>query len=465
MRRISTWLFIWTFSLTGASFGEEGKGHLLEVKPGPSLHQKALWTFEAIDMDTGKEIFRIGNSINDSLAPGSLIKLLTAGAVLDHEGRDGGIDMTTTILHGGDITSNTLKGNLYITGRGNAFLSGKDLEDAVKRIHQMGLKEITGDIVADATLFDTMGLERKRKGPAYAPACALGLDLHTAAVLVMPAEPGKAPLVRMEPTNDSVRFSVSARTVSGGLNTIEIAQIDDTSYKVTGNIPAGSGGVKKRFALKDPALYAAGTLKTLLVNTGIEVKGSVKKGSAPKGAKVMAEIEAPALDGLIKDMNVNSLNVVADNLLLLLGERQDGTPGTADKGLAAVERFLGALGLDIDDVRIEDGSGLSDGNRVTSKFMARYLHKVSKRPWFKGFEKSLPNAGEGTLKDIGFADTRFRVKTGSLEDTFAIAGYGVDARGKSIAFSYIVNVPGAGVMGLNTTGAEVMKYLSTEVVQ
>ncbi|MFA7061434.1 MAG: hypothetical protein WC156_11540 [Pedobacter sp.] len=56
------------------------------------------------------------------------------------------------------------------------------------------------------------------------------------------------------------------------------------------------------------------------------------------------------------------------------------------------------------------------------------------------------------------------MKSGRLKDVFALAGYGVDAQGRDIAFAYIVNVRNAYKMNLELTGAQVMKYLATEAL-
>ena len=82
--------------------------------------------------------------------------------------------MTTTILHDGAVSGNVVEGNIYLVGRGNALLSERDLEQAVESIARMGVKKITGDIIADDTAFDARGLERTRKGTGYAPPAALG---------------------------------------------------------------------------------------------------------------------------------------------------------------------------------------------------------------------------------------------------------------------------------------------------
>ena len=157
--------------------------------------------------------------------------------------------------------------------------------------------------------------------------------------------------------------------------------------------------------------------------------------------------------------------MVADNLLLLLGAKRYGAPGTREKGVRAVTEFLQSLDLPMDEVKIADGSGLSGENRVTASFMARYLQKVTQKPWFKDFYESLPRAGmDGTLKDIGYKNERFRAKTGRLENVYSMAGYGVDGRGREITFAYIVNTPGASAMDLERTGAEVMRFLASEAL-
>jgi D-alanyl-D-alanine carboxypeptidase/D-alanyl-D-alanine-endopeptidase (penicillin-binding protein 4) len=118
----------------------------------------------------------------------------------------------------------------------------------------------------------------------------------------------------------------------------------------------------------------------------------------------------------------------------------------------------------MDQIVLADGSGLSDRNRVTAAFMTRYLRAVAKKPWFPVFRDSLAKPGhDGTVKELKFSDSRFRVKTGMLKDVLALAGYGVDAAGREIAFTYIVNGPGAGLLPLDGVGSEALRYLANEV--
>lgn len=471
VRTLSDLLAIWillvgimvTPSLAGAA---DYAGASVEERFNPFLPHDALWTLVAVDMATGKKLMRAGSAKNQLLVPGSLVKLVTTGAFLDHVAGNGKPDMRTTLSHDGIIRVNELQGNLYLTGRGNPLLSADDLRVQVRELSRRWIAKVDGDLIVDAALLDARGLERKRKGAAHASAGALGLDLHTVAIAVSPTTTGKPPAVKVEPPNDAVRMAVEARTVEAGASTLRITQLDDLSFSITGNIPVGVAPVRHRFPLKEPSLYAGGALRALLRERNIALTGEVRMGRTPPKTRQLAEIKSPDLDKLLRDMNVNSLNVVADNLLLILGGERFSPPGTREKGLRAVGEFLESLGLPADEARIADGSGLQEDNRVTAGFMAAYLQKAAAKPWFNGLYDSLPRAGmDGTLRDIGFNDRRFRAKTGSLENAFALAGYGVDKGGRKLAFTFIVNHPGSTVMDMKRAGAAVMRLLSTEVFQ
>jgi len=171
------------------------------------------------------------------------------------------------------------------------------------------------------------------------------------------------------------------------------------------------------------------------------------------------------LFGVLHDMNVHSRNTVARNLALLLGEWRFGPPRTRYKGARAVCDFLNTLELPGGEARIADGSGLLRENRVTARFMARYLVEIAKKPWFGRFRETLPRPGlEGTVKKIGYTDQRFRVKTGHLNDVFALAGYGFARNGREFAFAYIVNVPGGRAVDRGHSRGEVMRLLAGDAL-
>lgn len=426
---------------------------------GNRLPVGTKWALHVFDFN-GATVFAAGAK-DERLVPGSVLKLLITGAGVQNDQLEWPSAVLLSEKSPGDAG---LIGNIYLRGSGNALFSMNDLERAIDDLYRRGLRRIEGAVIADETFFHVNDWILARSGAAYAFPGALGLDLHTVRVTVRPAQSGEAPQVFVDPPNDSVRFAIAARTIAGVNNSLQITQLDDRSYKIVGTLPVDAGETSRRFVLSDPALYAAEGLKTLLEKAGIIVGRTVRKGKTPEGAVVLKTIPGPQLEEVLRNMNHHSLNLVADNLLLALGAQRFGPPGTREKGAKAVEEFLSSLDLPMDELRIYDGSGLSDQNRVSANFMARYLYQVSQKPWFPRFKSTLPRPGfDGTVKTIGFSDERFRVKSGQLEDVYALSGYGVDGSGKNVAFCFIVNGQGVGMLPtLDQVGADVLNFIATE---
>ncbi len=424
---------------------------LIEDSLKTSLPAQALWSFTAIDLSTDSQIIHAGNSRDSGLVPGSLVKLFVLSAVIDRDSREK-LTLDTVIATDGNISGSELKGNLFLKGSGNAFLSAKDLERAVQDILSRGIRSVTGDIIADDSFFDARGWKSRWNGPAYTAPGALGLDLHTISI-TLSQNPSQ---VRVEPPNEAVKVSFNPGA------TESIRQIDDFTYEASGKV---SGITKKRFPLQDPGLYTAWTFRTLLKEAAIAHKGSVKKGAAPSRATELSRLSSPSLSQVITDTNAHSLNIVAENLLLLLGAQRYGIPGTRQSGIQAVRDFLSHdLDMAIDDVTIADGSGLSSENKVTTEFLAAFLKAASARSWFGVFYDSLPKAGiDGSLRNFGYRNERVRAKAGRLDDAYCMAGYIEKNDGRLIAFSYMVNLPGVEVMGVvNTAAADVIRRLAED---
>ncbi len=172
------------------------------------------------------------------------------------------------------------------------------------------------------------------------------------------------------------------------------------------------------------------------------------------------------LRGILRDMNVHSRNLTAQNMADFLGESRFGPPATRVKGTLAVCNFLNTFDLPAGEARIADGCGLMRENRVTARFMARYLYEIGKKPWFDRFRETLPRPGmEGTVRRIGYTDRRFRVKTGHLDDVFALAGYGVDANERGFSFAFIVNVRKGLAADRSRSRGELMRLLAQGTLQ
>lgn len=409
---------------------------ILQIKDAfqASLPSNAKWSVVAFDVHSGQRILSEGNSSGHSLIPASLIKLLVTSAVFDLDSNER-IPLDTIIAADG-IGQSKIGGNVYLKGSGNAFLSEADLNAAADQISSDGIREITGDLVADDSLFNVRGWKRQWTGPAYALPGALGLDLHTVSITVSGNYSGAS----INPANENVAIL----GISG--DTAGVRQIDDLHYEVTSAI-SGTNTVKKRFQLNDPALYAVQTFATILKSKGISIRGTVRKGTTPSEARVIQRIPSKGLPEMIKLTNTNSVNVVSDNLLLLLGAKRFGSPGTLEKGTVALREFMAGLGMNPGDMVFADGSGLSSLNSISADEMALFLTKAAGRPWFDTFYNSLNRTEAMDDKTNPQQTGRIvRVKTGQTPDVYSMAGYVDGGNNRLIAFSCIVNVPGAEIL-------------------
>lgn len=451
---VSVVLLVLTPSLVLAGEGIDVAFTVQEIKILDTIKSRlsanAQWTLMAVVFDTGERLRSSDPSTLGSVAltPGSLLKLFTTAAALESNSRKP-IDLTSVISFCGQESKGTLHGDVIIRGVGNPFLTAKDILTGIKKIKALGIEEIAGDVIVDASLIDVRGRQNKYNGPAYGVPSALGLDLHTVSITADPV----SKKVIIEPPNDSVRVNFNASGKSS------IRQVDDLTYEVTAAALYAST-IRKRFSLAEPALYAGGTFLTLLKEQGIKVSGSVKRGVLSADAREIARVGSQDVDAFIRDTNMESLNVAADNLLFLLGAWTFGTPGTREKGIQAVNDFLLNMGVPLAGLVVDDGSGISDKNRITADQMITFLRSAATKPWFRTFYDSLSRPGkDGRLKDFGYRSDRIRMKSGQVKDAYGLAGYVDQKDGGKVAFVFIVNGPDANTPVVSTTAVEVLKQL------
>ena len=136
------------------------------------------------------------------------------------------------------------------------------------------------------------------------------------------------------------------------------------------------------------------------------------------------------------DLNKRSSNFAAEQVLRTLGAEVVGRPGTWDKGLEAVGRYLDSLGIPRNSYRMSNGAGLYDSNRFTPEQLVTVM-RAALRDFRIASEylSSLAVAGiDGTLggRMGGTVAHRFvRAKTGTLLNVSSLSGRGRGARARS----------------------------------
>ncbi|MFM8346087.1 MAG: D-alanyl-D-alanine carboxypeptidase/D-alanyl-D-alanine-endopeptidase, partial [Betaproteobacteria bacterium] len=204
-----------------------------------------------------------------------------------------------------------------------------------------------------------------------------------------------------------------------------------------GRYPAACGTQQWPVAYADPASYDSRLLQALWAGMGGQLFGAVREGPAPARPPTF-EWASPALSDVVRDINKFSNNTMAQLLALSWAAQRPGA--TAVEPGAALQQWaqsrLGGTGL-----RIENGSGLSRDQRLTADQVATLLKQAWASPVLPELMASLPVAGapDGTLRRLQASAGRAHLKTGSLRDVVAAAGYVLGRSGQRWVFVVLIH--------------------------
>lgn len=183
---------------------------------------------------------------------------------------------------------------------------------------------------------------------------------------------------------------------------------------------AFEGNVDRRGrAVTDPEERAARALTGRLEKLGVAVRGRPGAGRPPSDAAELASVASRPLRPVLGRLLRPSDNFYAEMLGKRLGAARSGPPGTIAKGAAAIEAWIGSHGVSFD---VNDASGLSYANRVSTHGMVRLLWVAEAEAWGRALFRALPSGGQGTLRHR-LATVEVRAKTGTLTDISALSGW------------------------------------------
>ena len=399
----------------------------------------------------GRPIFM--RNADRPLVPASTLKILTSAATLALLKPE--FTYKTRIFADAPIdAAGAVAGNLYIQGSGAPDLVGESWWLIARRLSALGLRRVDGDLVADESYFDAVRRPPGWPQPAAdswynAPVGALSCNFNVVTVTVDPSPLlGARPDLTLEPGASYFQVMNRASTTTGP-NTVSVSRTFENGQNglvVNGAIRRGGGPVVFHRAIEEPALYALHTFREVARSERIEFRGGLTVGTVPEKARELHAYESRPLGALVRDMNKNSNNFMAEMLVKTLAAQFTGTPGTTAAGLDVIRNYVAGLGVDVSGLRLVDGSGLSDEDRVP----ARVLAEILARFWGE-FEigpelvSSLPIGGaDGTLDERFGGEAsrrRVRAKTGRVAGALTLAGYAANRDGRTLAFVVLANRP------------------------
>jgi serine-type D-Ala-D-Ala carboxypeptidase/endopeptidase (penicillin-binding protein 4) len=394
---------------------------LLQTGPipeeGETAYKGAHLGVIVLDATTGDVLFN--HNEDDAFTPASSLKLLTTAALLDKLGI--GYQFTTQVL-GGAVEEGYVP-YLVLRGVGDPTLkpTGEhSLETLAQQLFEAGIREVD-DLYVDDFAFDFLrwGSGWMWDDPAF-PIGAIFLD-------------GLA--------------SPYGEMVSEGTPNPDLITNADT------------------YALEIGRLF-----RVALGSAGITVNETIFRQVAMSEDQVLASITSAPLIDIVQMANKESVNEYVEQMYARLGladETVGSAPSTPDSSYEALASFLTKVGINPDETRLRDASGLSRYNLISPNQLAtllRYMYlnpvmrvKIAPNPElaykenFNLFIESLPLAGTGEntpeaaarggtlanrLVDSGLD---VRAKTGSMTGVSSLSGYMTTDSGRILVFVMLMD--------------------------
>ncbi|QDL52901.1 D-alanyl-D-alanine carboxypeptidase/D-alanyl-D-alanine endopeptidase [Rhodoferax aquaticus] len=414
---------------------------------------------------------RLNLRTSQPMNPASVMKLVTTYAGLDLLGP--AYSWRTPVFVDGTVREGTLQGNLYIKGQGDPKLVMERLWLLLRRVQGLGIKAIAGDIVLDRSAFDVpdadpASFDGEPLRPYNASPDALLLNYKALVMTFTPDRSSNTTVVQFDPPLAGVLLQTTVPLSNGDCGdyrgVLKADFSDPKRIRFTGGYPASCGEKVWPVAYADPKTYAVRAVQGLWQDLGGKLSGSVRLGTVPAAlaaAKPAFETESAPLAEVIRDINKYSNNVMAQQLFLTLGRevplgtlastppREAGEPAPVPGNFAAsravVQRWWKERISPQDVPVLDNGSGLSRSERISAQGLGRLLHTAYASPWMSELMSSLPITGvDGTLKRVKTRNGgSAHLKTGTLSNVVAVAGYVDGASGKRYVLVVLINHPNA----------------------
>ncbi|MCC8394089.1 D-alanyl-D-alanine carboxypeptidase/D-alanyl-D-alanine-endopeptidase [Paraburkholderia sp. MMS20-SJTR3] len=388
------------------------------------------------------------------MMPASTMKLVTTYSGLSILGPD--YRWRTSAYADGTLdASGVLHGNLYIQGTGDPKLVPEELIDLVQKIRKAGINGIDGALVLDKRYFDPSTRDLPAFDDDVTAPYNVGPDplLYAFKALSFTLTPSPDGTVAIDvlPALAQLRIDNQLRATNGPcrgeLPTPSVTPQPDGTLVASfaGDFPTRCDARTVNVAVLDHSTFFAGGFLALWQQTGATFHGTTREGAVPRGAKLVATHESPVLSDVVRDINKFSNNTMARNLFLTIGAVEDKAPATTANAARAVEDFLRRDSLNTEYLTLANGSGLSRDEHITALALADLLQRANASPVAQAFVESLPIAGvDGTMRNrltnLG-AGGNAHIKTGTLRDVRAIAGYVASADGNSYVVVSLINDP------------------------
>jgi D-alanyl-D-alanine carboxypeptidase/D-alanyl-D-alanine-endopeptidase (penicillin-binding protein 4) len=401
--------------------------------------------------------------------PASTMKLVTTLVALEQLGPV--FRGRTELRTNAPLVDGVLKGDLVLRGGADVDLTDDVLENMLRALRNQGVRQIDGRLVLDRQLFNParsdIGAAPFDESPeAYYTVIPDALMVNKNMLQLDLRANGQRLQINSQPALDNVTVESNMTLVQADCRQWENGwKLPEAERE---DSPNGAGKIRvtlhgtfpkncaQTYSINvvDRQDYVDRLFRLRWKELGGTLRGTTVEGVMPQDARLLAEHASRALPDVIRDTNKPSDNALARTLFLSLGSLEadpaigsHALPATGETTAARAERtirgWLRNHAIDDTGAVFENGSGLSRTERISPVQMGALLQAGLRSQWAPEFLSSIPIVGvDGTmrrrLRDSPAAG-HARMKTGTLKNVVALAGYVLDASGRQCIVVAMIN--------------------------
>jgi D-alanyl-D-alanine carboxypeptidase/D-alanyl-D-alanine-endopeptidase (penicillin-binding protein 4) len=431
------------------AFAGAGRADLtqqIETIVASQTEAKVRIAVQILNPATGAIIY--SRSASTPMIPASNMKLITTAAALKYLGPDflyqtrvGLVGDTLAVIGSGD----PLLGDRP-TAEKRSFDARWMLKDIAQQLRAANFGAIT-DIVVDSTIFDD-----ERVHPSWPKeelnrryACEVsGLNYNGNCIEIIAETIGSRVQLTLDPQTAYVTIVNKCTPATQPPDTIWGARdVNSNVITVLGSCHRQCQPI--RVTISRPPAFFGFLLAEELKRSGIAVRGRLieKEIALTDQFKTIAVYRSSIWD-VFERCNKDSLGLAAEALLktIAASRQPSGKGGSWAVGQQIMSQYLLSLGIPPDQFLIDDGSGLSEKNRLSANTISTILLDLYKNPEWQNYKQTLAIGGVDGTAGKWFDEPKYKGKvfgkSGYIEGVKSFSGVCSTNAGDRI-FSIITN--------------------------
>ena len=392
---------------------------------------------EVYDIAKGTEVAGYRSTTAD--IPASNMKTITCATAIASLGPD--YRFVTPVKLIGHKHGHKFSGRIVVSGSGDPTIGSKYFADRpdfvttiVERIAAQGIDKIDGEIVVeDCQMSEAYEVNWNLDDVAWDYGAGSFLFNYADNCFRLPVEIGDSTITAGAPSVDIEGLNVEVEATlfpdddirSKELNVLR--GVDSSTIKIIGSTNRRNRSTWFDCAMPQPSEYFKSSLIKAMADGGIKIHQKISHAEN-SDTIWLVEYQSPTVAEIAKSALERSDNMFTECLLKAIGLREFGIwNGAASVGI--VRSYWRDKDIDINQLFMIDGSGLSRRNKVTPLFFGQMLAsaQTSGLDHNVDYASLLPRLGiDGTVKRM-LIDTPYAgnicMKSGSMSQVLCYSGY------------------------------------------